>query len=124
MSASPAVLAAFREWKLAELATHYATPCPDALMDSLTDKENEAFHALQSITPTSADDMVLKLFPLILRDMEPKTGQPPLRPSQSRSYCYDDAFIERLCDQLGIVSSELREAIAEPHQSMMRGEAA
>jgi hypothetical protein len=114
MSPSPETLAAFEAWKMSELAAHYAAPCPDDLMEYLVDAESSAFDALQAAPVASADDMLLKLFPLLLRDMEPASGEPPFRPSLSRSYTYDAPFYERLIADLGTTSPALRAAMAEP----------
>lgn len=114
MTASAQTLAAFEAWKLAELASHYAAPCPDEVMDHLVEQAGNAFDALQAAPASSADDVLLKLFPLIIRDMEPLKGQPPMRPMASRSYSYPDAFYDRLIGDLGSVSAPLRAAIASP----------
>lgn len=114
MTASPQTLAAFEAWKLAELASHYAAPCPDEVMDHLVGLAGDAFDALQAAPVENADDMLLKLFPIVIRDMEPSRGQPPMRPMESRSYGYDDAFYERLIADLGSVSPHLGAAIASP----------
>lgn len=120
MTASPQTLAAFEAWKLAELASHYAVPCPDDVMEHLTGLASDAFDALQVAPAANADDMLLKLFPLLLRDMEPLTGEPPMRPAASRSYNYPPAFYERLTADLGLVSLQLRAAIETPHRSSER----
>lgn len=114
MTASPQTLAAFESWKLAELASHYAAPCPDEVMGHLVELAGDAFDALQAAPAENADDMLLKLFPIVIRDMEPGRGQPPMRPMGSRSYSYPDAFYERLIADLGSVSTPLRAAIASP----------
>lgn len=109
MSGSPEVLAAFEAWKLAELAAHYAEPCPDEVMNMLVGRASDASDALHAIEPTSADDMVLKLFTLLLRDWEPSVGGHPMRPHG------DDAeFVTRLIAQLGATSPALAAAMAEP----------
>jgi hypothetical protein len=114
MTASPQMLAAFEAWKLAELASHYAAPCPDEVMEHLVELAGTAFDALQAAPAANADDMLLKLFPLVIRDMEPAKGEPPMRPMASRSYSYPDAFYARLIADLGTVSPHLRAAIASP----------
>lgn len=120
MTASPEMLAAFEAWKLAELASHYAAPCPDEVMNHLVDLAGDAFDALQAAPAETADDMLLKLFPLVIRDMEPRKGQPPMRPMASRSYSYPDAFYDRLIADLGAVSAPLRAAMASPANGEVR----
>lgn len=120
MSASPEIAAAFEAWKLAELASHYAAPCPDEVMTSLVNIESDAFDALQAMPPANADDMLLKLFPILVREFEPQMGEPPLRLSQSRAYNYDAAFIASLNAQIGTANPVLAAAIAEPHYSATR----
>lgn len=123
MSASPHILAAFETWKLAELAAIYAAPCPDAVMNSLVDRSYDAFDTLQGLPPGSADDMLLKLFPLLIRDFEPSEGRPPLRPEQSRAYSYDEEFVARLISQLSDTSPAIAAAMAEPCPSERRRKA-
>lgn len=123
MTASPQTLAAFETWKLAELAAHYAAPCPDEVMDHLVGLAGDAFDALQAAPAANADDMLLKLFPLVIRDMEPLRGEPPMRPMASRSYSYPDAFYDRLIADLGSVSIQLRSAIESPAASRAGGAA-
>ena len=120
MAPSPEMIRAFEAWKLAELACHYAELCPDAVMDNLVSIQSEAFAALQALPPNTGDDMLLKLFAVLVREFEPKTGEPPLRPSESRNYSYDPALLDRLRDQLGHVSPILRDAMAEPHPTQGR----
>lgn len=114
------IAAAFEKWKLAELACRYAEPCPDAVMDSLVKIQSDAFDALQTLQPKNGEDMLLKLFPVLLREFEPKSGERPLCPAESRSYNYDDAFYVQLREDLARVSPVLREAIAEPHPEQGR----
>lgn len=117
MTPSPEIAAAFETWKLAELASHYASPCPDDVMTRLVDIAWEAFDALQATPAASADDMLLKLFPIVLREMEPGLGDAPLRPSASRVYDYPEAFYDRLRADLASVSAAVRDAMESPHRS-------
>lgn len=114
MSASLQMVTAFEAWKVAELAAYYASPCPDEVMNALCSISSVAFDRLQETPVTSADDMLLKMFPLMLREFEPMRGQAPLRPVQSTSYNYDRAFVDRLCDELAKLSPALADAIAQP----------
>lgn len=123
MSATPEIANAFKRWAMAELACHYAAPCPDAVMDRLTDAQAEALESLQAMPPASADDILLKLYPLLLREFEPRIGEPPLRLRDSSAYGYDDAFMQRLRDDLCGVSEALREVMDEPHPSVRRAAA-
>ena len=116
MSLTPSTVAAFETWKLAELAAHYAAPCPEEVMNDLVDRAGEKFDALMAMPVASANDLILKLFPLLLRDMEPRAGDPPLRPVASKSYAYEDAFYARLVADLAAVSTHLSDAIETPHK--------
>ncbi|WP_335308995.1 hypothetical protein [Sphingomonas phyllosphaerae] len=111
------MLAAFQAWKLAELAMHYASPCPDEIMDHLVQQTYVTFDALQATPAENADDVLLKLYPIMLREFEPKKGEPPLRLSGSSSYEYDEAFRDRLNADLCGVSAQIAAAAAEvnPH---------
>lgn len=114
---SPAIVAAFQNWKLAELAAMYAAPCPGEVMDQLVQIEGGFFEALQALPVTSPDDMLLKLFPILIREFEPKAGEHPLRPSSSNMYNYDADFLARLIADLGNASPILRSAmeVENPH---------
>lgn len=118
MTATPEIQSAFKRWAMAELACHYAAPCPDEVMDGLTGAVSDAFDALQGMPPTSGDDMLLKLYPLLLREFEPGAGDPPLR--LRACYEYDEAFMQRLRDDLSGRSDALREVMDEPHPSARR----
>jgi hypothetical protein len=111
---SPEIAAAFEKWKLSELAAHYAAPCPDEVMNCLAAWTGETFEALSALEPQSADDMLLKLFPVLLREFEPKVGEPMLKLSQSNSYVYHDVFITRVNQDLARLSPTLAKAMAEP----------
>ena len=80
MSASPAVAMAFDAWMLAALAVNYAKPCPDDLMNALVDQEYAAMARLATAPAATCDDLVLKLFPVLLAEFEPNGGDHPLVP--------------------------------------------
>ncbi|TCP36530.1 hypothetical protein [Sphingomonas sp. BK235] len=122
MSASPAVAAAFQDWKLAEVAVHYSCPCPDEIMDQLTDRAGVLYEHLQALTPANADDVVLQLYPILVREFEPKRGEPPLLLSTSSTHNYEPVFITRLCRQIAAVCPAIADAMSVPHQSMPAGE--
>jgi hypothetical protein len=110
MSASPEVLVAFENWKCSELAARYAEPCPQEVMEHLVDAESQLFDDLMDLPAANADDMLLKLYPVMLREFEPKRDAPPLRLGESRSYGYDTSFYEQLIEHLGAVSSPIAAA--------------
>jgi hypothetical protein len=120
MTASSEITHAFLAWKHAELACYYAEPCPDAVMDSLVTIQSDAFAALQALKPQSCDDMLLKLFPVLVREFEPKTNEPPLRPSESSNYEYGEAFYARFHQDLAQMSPLIRDAMAEPRPKQGR----
>lgn len=124
MTASAPMVVAFDAWKLAELAMHYAAPCPDAVMDHLNEHAGAAFSALQAMPPENADDMLLKLYAVMLREFEPRRGEPPMRLSTSRSYEYDEAFYERLNADFASVSGEIASAAAAAVSPYAQGESA
>ncbi|MFD2500619.1 hypothetical protein ACFSTI_19540 [Rhizorhabdus histidinilytica] len=64
ISPSPAVLTAFKHWRTAEAAVHYAQPCPDVVMSGLTRSANQAIRELAAVPAENAADVVLKVFPL------------------------------------------------------------
>lgn len=115
MTASATMMAAFEAWKLSELAMHYAAPCPDDVMDHLVTSSEAAFQVLQAVPPASADDMLLKLYPILLREFEPHRGDPPLRLSKSSCREYEHAFREQLNIDLAATSSQIAAAAAEPN---------
>jgi hypothetical protein len=110
MTVSPQILAAFDNWKCSELATLYASPCPEDLMQHLADAESQAFDDLMALPAANADDMLLKLYPIMLREMEPRADDPPLRLGESRSYTYDASFYAQLIEHLGSVSGPIAAA--------------
>lgn len=116
MNATPETLAAFEAWKNSELASHYASPCPDDVMTHLTTREGDAFDQLQLAPAACAEDVLLKLFPILLREFEPGLGEDPMRPGRSRSCSYDDAFYDRLIADIGAVSPVLLAAMQSPHR--------
>jgi hypothetical protein len=124
MSAASATQAAFVRWRDAELAAHYAAPCPDEVMNQLVDIESESFDALQALPVTTPEDMLLKLFPILLREMEPAANEHPLKPGESRAYGYDRMFYERLTADLREASPAIRAAIDAPNPYECREKAA
>jgi hypothetical protein len=114
MSASPEIVAAFEAWKLAELAMYYATPCPDEVMDRLGESASDTFATLMVLPAKTAEDGLLKAFPLILREFEPRLGEPPMRPGPARSYNYSPEFLDKLATDLGDASPILRAALGAP----------
>lgn len=117
MNANAQIRAAFEAWKAAEIAAYYAAPCSDEHMEQMVDVAGRAFDALQACPVLTADDMLLKLFPLLIRDMEPPTGKPPMRPTDSRSYSYPPSFYERLVADLAAVAPQIGDAMGHPCRS-------
>ena len=72
MSASPEVAARFDDWRRAYLVAHYAAPCPETVMNALVEEEYERKGRLSDQPAANADDMLLKLFPIILAEFEPR----------------------------------------------------
>ncbi len=123
MTASAPILAAFAAWKDAEHIVFLAEPCDDDVMDRLTDFSAVAFHDLQAIPAESAADMLLKLFPILLRVFEPAKDAPPLRPGYSAWCGYEPAFFDALNSEISRLSPQLLEAINLPGRVLLRGEA-
>ncbi len=80
MTASPEIVAAFNAWSVAELAAHFAAPCPNEVMDYLTDAAGERYQALAALPAANADDCLLKIMPLVLAEWPAAPGAAPLVP--------------------------------------------
>lgn len=124
---SPDVLAAFERWRRATLAAYFAEPCPEKLMDQLTDEDIQATRAL-SVTPAKNPlDVLLKLLPMALILNDPVLGQPPLmpvnQPDPETDY-QEDAFWRSIIIDLAAVSPLLAEAMATPPSAYMVEQAA
>lgn len=117
MSPSPEMAKAFKAWQMAELATHYAIPCPDSVMDALVNDASDRLDALNRTPPATADDLVLKLFPLLLWVFEPKPGDPPLYPMITEAVGTNivDGYRAMIRD-IGRVSPLVAMAMQAPHR--------
>lgn len=117
MSASPEFVAAFDRWRLAVAASHFATPCPDEIMDQLVSLEGDACGALLQLQPQSADELLLKLFPLLLQDNEPRRGEPPLKPQMTNDdTVITHAVFDDVIRDLQRLSPSIAAAIGIPHR--------
>lgn len=119
--ASPEMLAAFEAWKLAELASHYTSPCPDEVMDALVEQAGEKLEALHAAPVQSADDLLLKLFPSLVALFEPPAGAAPLCPAVGE---YHGSYIAdghaAMMRDIGRLIPALAEAMAVPHPNTAR----
>jgi len=114
---SLAVLDVFLRWKRAELAAYFAQPCPDPVMDELSEEAIEAARAIADVPAQNATDVLLKLLPLALILNEAPLGQPPLlpvnAPEEGTDY-QEDALWRSIIADLGRACPILAEAVATP----------
>ncbi|MFV0623760.1 hypothetical protein ACBY01_07095 [Sphingomonas sp. ac-8] len=117
MTISAAIAERFDAWRLAQLACHYAQPCPDEVMSALVASEGKMFGRLVNTPSLTADDLVLKLLPLALIEHGGMIGNPPLAPVVERDpgtqYQEDDIW-ESLIRDMAAVSPTLAAAMAPP----------
>ena len=126
MTASPRMLACFADWQRAYLTAHYAAPCPDHLMNALVEQSTDRERALAECPATNADDLLLKLFPIILAEFEQARGDAPLMPKFEGVGCLigkpaDERFRSVVADLLKI-SPCIAAASAAPY-SLVEGTA-
>jgi hypothetical protein len=114
MSASPAIEAAFRAWCLAELASHYAQPCPDDVMNYLVNEHCTHGESLAAQPAGNLEDLLLKLYPLLLANFEPQTarGDHPLVLSLYGGGNGDDKLIQSVMADLVRLVPAIAEATA------------
>lgn len=120
MSATPEIADAFRGWKFAELASHYAQPCPDEVMNKLVDDTYDRLGHLASLPAVSADDLLLKLFPIVLAYFEPKVDDPPLLPVFDQGEGERDGLCQSIIEDFCRLSPDVARAMAAPHRLKQR----
>ena len=105
---------AFRAWALSELAMHYAQPCPDAVMNQLCDDTSARAEALADLSAATADDLLLKLFPLLLANFEPEGGAPPmlLEPDAANG---SSSLVRSVIADLQRICPMIAQLMAAPH---------
>lgn len=118
MTACPPISKAFTVWAFAELAVHYAQPCPDDVMDQLVNVADDRLGVLAAMPANSADDIILKLFPLIIDYFEPKAGDPPMRPAfdEGENASTADRLVQSIVADLSRLSPEISRAMAAPYR--------
>jgi hypothetical protein len=124
MNASPPIATLFAAWAHSELAAHYAQPCPDALMDHLTNRISLTKEALASAPARVPGDIALKMFPVILYEYEPKIGEAPLVPNPESAHSIDEGLIASILADIRQFFPEVAALIDTPHYSATRAERA
>jgi len=104
------MVAAFNRWQLAEAASWFAAPCPDHLMDALVHETSLAHAALVAIVPTSADDLLLKIYPSLLEEYEPSANPLALAPAVDWTEAAR-ATVTRLMSDLVAISPPIAAAV-------------
>ncbi|MES2497101.1 MAG: hypothetical protein V4618_13385 [Pseudomonadota bacterium] len=79
-----AVEKAFGAWRDAKLVGYYAQPCPDEIMNRLSENEIALERVLAATPAVSHRDIVLKLLPIALVEHSPDANRPPLLPVVKR----------------------------------------
>lgn len=120
MNTSPQIAAAFAAWAHSELAAHYAQPCPDAVMDHLTDNITQSKAALAAVPAQTGGDVALKMFPALLYEYEPKAGDPPLLPNPASASNADEGLIGSILADIRAFFPEVAALIDTPHYSVTR----
>ena len=120
MSASPEIAAAFKAWFLAEAAAHYAENCPDQVMDRLTDQALALPEALAALPATSAHDLLLKVFPLLMASYGPHGDQPPLVPLYDYMGNGSKELLAAVTEDLRRLCPEVAQAMTVPHRDTFR----
>lgn len=122
MTASPEIAKAFTRWARAELAAHYASPCPDEVMDALVERAGEEVGALSALPAATGTDVALKLFPFILAYYEPKVDDAPMLPvfSSGDGGEHHECLLASALDDLRRISPEAAQAMAAPHRLRQR----
>lgn len=108
---------AFCQWKLAELASHFAAPCPDAVMDELTEMTFHRLEPLAEAVSVSAEDILLKVFPLLLAKYEPPLGAPPLVPHFDRGPAEHQMLLESAIEDMRKLCPAIASALDVPHRN-------
>jgi hypothetical protein len=120
MNASPEIAATFKAWSLAELASHYAEGCPDEVMDRLTGEAMALPKALAALPAASADDLLLKVFPLLMASYEAHGSRPPLLPHYDYMGNGSEELLSAVTEDMRRLCPEIAEAMAVPHRDAFR----
>lgn len=102
----------FAVWARAELAAHYAAPCPDHIMVGLVDHADEAQKALCAAPALTCEHLVLKLFPIFLAVFEPKQDDHPLVPVFDEGYSADGADFAAIMADFERLVPAIRDAMS------------
>lgn len=122
MNGSSEIADIFRDWYMSELASHYAEPCPDEVMDHLVDVTVSHAARLAAQPATNAADLLLKAFPLLLASYEPKSGDQPLVPVFGKSNG-SSKLLWSVVDDLRRVCPIIAEAMQAPNMNSERAAA-
>lgn len=110
----------FFRWARCELASHYAQPCPDSVMDQLGDATSACLEQLAATPATSMSDVALKLFPMVLYEYEPAIGDQPLIPNPESGRHIDHGMIASVLADFGQHAPEIALLLNSPHYRALR----
>lgn len=122
MNGSSEITDIFSDWFMSELASHYASPCPDEVMDHLVDVTWSHAARLAAQPATNAADLLLKVFPLLLASYEPKSGDQPLLPVFGESNG-SSTLLQSVVDDLHRLCPIIAEAMQAPNTNSERAAA-
>ena len=116
MAISPSISARFCEWRASELAAHYASPCPDDVMNQLICQVEDAADRLAEHPATNIDELLVKLFPLVLANFRPAGhGAHPMVPASGDANGSDVLFESVLEDLKRLSPPIILETMAVPN---------
>lgn len=121
-TASP-VASAFERWANGEMSCHYAQPCPDELMNFLVDRIWADLEEMAAVPAANAEELLLKIFPLLLATYEPKKDEPPMLPSHGEGNNGSPGLLAAVIADLRRISPEIAQCLAVPN-SLDRARAA
>jgi hypothetical protein len=110
----------FFRWARCEIASHYAQPCPDEVMDQLVGDTSVCMEQLAATPAESLADVALKMLPPLLYEYEPKAGDPPLIPNPESASSDDRGLIASILADLGQHAPEVALLLNTPHYSARR----
>lgn len=105
----------FRKWTLAEMAMRYAQPCPDEVMDNLNEMVSDIERQLAAAPAQSAEDVLYKLFPLVLANFESAAFAHPMVPAMSGGSNGLPVLLDSVVGELRDYAPGIAEAMALPN---------
>lgn len=111
---APTVAERFARWANLELAAHFAAGCPDETMNQIVADVATAMEDLAATPASSASDMALKLYPLVLYAYEPPLGADPLIAAQDHGQHCDRGLVESFLADLDKHHPDLAALVRTP----------